>query len=183
MNAMKIIENPKSGHRYKLLMTGENTNGERLEMEVSYPADSSEPPGHFHPFQTEYFRILNGEISVRMEDEVRVYHAGESFIVPPKVIHSMWNSSDEETLVHWTVTPALKTAQLFETLATLARLGKTNDKGSPGLLQAALTIPYFSDEIRLTSPPAWLQKLIFGLPAPLARILGYHPALPVVGKR
>ena len=54
---MKVIRNTKSGHTYTLLRTAADTNGTSLEMEVAYPANSAEPPAHYHPFQSERFRV------------------------------------------------------------------------------------------------------------------------------
>lgn len=170
---MEIIENNKSGHRYKLLQTAKDTNGERLEMEVTYPPKSQEPKAHYHPMQTEHFKLLSGELSVRMDGSVSVYRAGDGFCVPPKTIHSMWNSGAGPTVVNWVVEPALSTEQFFRTMAELANKGEPNKK--PGLLQTALTLRHFSKEFVLASPPAFFQKLLFGFLATIASLLGYHP--------
>ena len=60
----------------------------------------------------------------------------------------------------------------------LAQDGKLNDKGLPSLLQLAVMVPYFGDEIRTPSPPWDVQKAIFGLLAAIGRMLGYRPEYP-----
>ncbi|MBI1224827.1 MAG: cupin domain-containing protein [Bacteroidetes bacterium] len=174
---MKTIFNSKTGHRYELIRTPEETKGELLEMRAFYPPNSSEPPAHFHPLQTEVFKILSGELTVRKEGKVKKYKAGEGFTVPPNMVHSMWNDTGEETAVQWNISPALNSVQFFETLANLANAGKTNERGKPSLLQAAMMMQYFSPEMQLAKPPRWVQKPVFGLLASIAGLLGYRPVI------
>ncbi len=168
---MKMIHNTKTGMVYKLLRTAKDTQGEMLEMEVSYRPDSEEPPAHYHPFQTEHFKVLSGEMTVRVEGQIRVLKAGEQLEVPPQTIHSMWNTSEKPTLMHWVIVPALNSEQFFETLADLANAGKTNEKGVPNLFQIALTMPRFYGVFRMAKPAFWIQKMVFSLLAPVARPL------------
>ncbi len=170
---MKIIQNNLSGQIYKLLRTGQDTNGELLEMEVTYRPLSVEPPAHYHPQQTEHFRLLSGEMMLRMGDQVRVFKAGDTLVVSPNTPHSMWNASSEPAVLHWQITPALDSEFFFETMAKLAVAGKTNNQGVPGLLQLAVTMPRFSREFRLTKPPFTVLRLVFGLLAPVAYLLGF----------
>lgn len=172
---VKIIRNIQSGQEYKLLRTGKETGGEALEMEVFYPAHSARPPEHYHPHQTEFFKVLSGEMMVLLNGQSRMYKTGETFEVPPNTVHAMWNEQDQPTVMQWLVTPAMKTEQLFETMAGLAYDGKTSRKGAPKLLQTALTMLYFSREYRLAKPPFLLLLPVFALLAPVAYLLGYKP--------
>ena len=63
----------------------------------------------------------------------------------------------------------------------LARDGKTDAKGRPSLLQAALTVPEFDGVIRFTEPPRVVQKVLFGALAPVARLRGYRAVYPGYG--
>jgi len=56
--------------------------------------------------------------------------------------------------------------------------GKINEKGLPSLLKLAVSVPYFGDEIRLTSPPWAVQKAIFAMLAPIGRLLAYRAQYP-----
>jgi hypothetical protein len=60
----------------------------------------------------------------------------------------------------------------------LAQDGKTNDKGMPNLLQTALFCLEYEDVIYFTKPPRWVQKILFNLLAPFARLLGYRGTYP-----
>ncbi len=174
----RTIRNAVTGHEYRLLRTGRDTGGERLEMEVTYPVSSIKPPMHYHPMQTEHFRVVSGEMTVVMDGQQRVLKTGDTLDIPANKPHAMWNHTDQPAVMHWTVGPALQTEQFFDTLAALANAGKTNPEGAPGLLQAALTMRHFSREFRLTNPPRLVQQVVFALLAPLARLLGYRAAYP-----
>jgi len=60
----------------------------------------------------------------------------------------------------------------------LAQDGKTNARGLPSLLQLALLAREFRDVIRFTRPPQVVQAVLFGMLAPLARLLGYQGSYP-----
>jgi quercetin dioxygenase-like cupin family protein len=174
----KIILNPKNRNEIKFLQTAKDTGGKLLEMESTYFSHSKEPPAHYHPLQTEDFTVLFGELSIRINGEVKIFKQGETINIQPNVIHSMWNNSNNKTVVNWKVRPAMETEFMLETLLGLARDGKTNEEGVPGLLQISLTANKFSNVLRLVKPPFIFQKIIFTLLTPLAYLLGYKPTYP-----
>lgn len=157
----------------RFLQTSRDTNGNLLEMEVTYHAHSKEPAPHYHPFQTENFIIMTGEMLVRMEGEVKTLRQGDSLYIPSNKIHSMWNNSADSTVVNWKVQPAMDTEYLFETFAGLATDGKTNADGVPNILQVALLMNRYSDVFRLARPPYSMQRIVFALLTPVAWLLGY----------
>ena len=69
--------------------------------------------------------------------------------------------------------PALKIDSLFETFFVLAREGKLNKSDSPNIFRTALILLHFENEIRLAQPNWMLQKVVFMLLAPIARLMGY----------
>jgi hypothetical protein len=48
----------------------------------------------------------------------------------------------------------------------------------PNFLQLVVFAREFSDVVRFTRPPRLLQRLLFGLVAPFARLLGYCGSYP-----
>ncbi len=56
----------------------------------------------------------------------------------------------------------------------LANDGKTNTKGMPNPLQLAILGKEFQDVVIFTSPPPAVQKVMFTVLAPVARLLGYR---------
>lgn len=160
--------------RFTFHKTSADTQGEYLEMEVAYPPRSSRPPSHYHPYQEEHFEVLRGTFRVRMGDLERTYETGEKFTVPPNTHHWMHNISDQEGCLLWQIRPAMKSQAFFETLWGLEADGKTDAQGRPGLLQLAVILHEYSQEFRLTSPPDWVQRLLFGFLSPIGKLLGYR---------
>ncbi|MBZ0300145.1 MAG: cupin domain-containing protein [Anaerolineae bacterium] len=175
-----VFKNPSTGDTLRFLKTGADTGGELLEVEVIYTPAHQRPPAHYHPHQEERFEILSGAMTVEMSGTVHIYEAGESFQVPPGTRHAMWNAGETVTRMNWQTRPAMKTPQFFETLWGLAEAGKTGASGSPNLLQAAVLMRAYADEFRLVSPPPLIQSVLFGLLAPIGRLLGYkaHYTIP-----
>jgi quercetin dioxygenase-like cupin family protein len=172
------IVNPRTSQRMVFLKTGEVTNGELVQIDTYNPPTGVPEPEHVHPFQESGAEVISGSLRFRVGGEVRSVKAGESITIPANTPHHFWNDGEEEAhFIQW-FRPALKIDRFFETLFGLAHDGKLNDKGLPSLLQLAVSVPYFGDEIRLTSPPWAVQRVIFGVLAPIGRLLGYRAQYP-----
>lgn len=172
----KIICNPKTGQTIKFLQTAQETGGQFILMETVFSPGSKEPPAHYHPHQSEKFTIFKGELTVRINGELRVYAPGQSLHVPKNTVHSMWNRSGSTTTVQWQVNPAMDTENFFEILMGLAADGKTNEDGMPGILQSALIANKYDNIFRLAGPSFILQKIIFSILTPFAYLAGYKPS-------
>jgi mannose-6-phosphate isomerase-like protein (cupin superfamily) len=170
----KYIRNTLTGQSFRFLQTARDTAGQLLEIESAYRAHSSEPTPHYHPIQTEDFTIMVGELTVRINGQVTVFKTGDKIHIPPNTVHSMWNASDTETVVNWQIRPALDTEYFFETVTGLANDGKVGPNGVPPLLQTALLAQQYSSVFRLTKPSLGVQKVVFSLLSPIARLLGYR---------
>jgi len=137
----------------------------------------SRPPLHYHPRQEERFEVLSGKLHTLIDGEERTLTEGKVLVVPPRIPHGMW-SEEAGTRVNWQTRPALKTETFFETLWGLARDGKTNDKGVPHFLQAAVIAREYEQEYRLVSPPQAVQRVLFGSLGVVGRTLGYRGRYP-----
>lgn len=162
------------GERLVIEKGGRDTNGELLEMKATYNPNSDLPPLHYHPFQEEQFEVLRGRFRVIAGEREAVYEPGDRFTIPANTPHGMQNIADEEGQVLWQVRPARKTEDLLTTLWGLGADGKTGADGVPNLLQLAVLFQAYSDEIRLAKPPFFVQRLLFGLLAPIGRLSGYR---------
>lgn len=169
------ITNPRTGQTYHFLQTAQSSNGALLEIESVFAPGSKEPPAHYHPGQTEEFTILKGELTVKLGKEIHVLKAGQALHLPPGTVHSMWNRSNQHTIVNWKTRPALNSEELFETFTGLANDHRTDTNGKPALLQLAVTLPYFSNVFRAVNPPPVIQKILFTALKPLGVLLGYKP--------
>jgi quercetin dioxygenase-like cupin family protein len=171
----KTIRNSVTGQDIRFLQTARDTYGQLLEMESTYQPQSMEPAPHYHPYQVEDFRVLSGEITVRIEGQEQVLKQGDIVHIPKNKVHSMWNDSAEEAVVNWQVRPALETEYLLETAAGLANDGKTNAAGMPSILQVALMASRYDAEFRLARPPYFVQRVLFLILTPFAYLAGYQP--------
>jgi quercetin dioxygenase-like cupin family protein len=172
------MENPVSGQRLIFRKTAQDTGGEWLEVESVYTKPTpSRPPTHYHPRQEERFEVLASKLNVLVDGQERTLESGEVLILPPGVAHEMW-AAEAGTRVNWQTRPALNTEAFFETVWGLAKDGKVNDKGVPNLLRVALIAREYEDEFRLASPPWAVQRALFGLLAPVGRLLGYDARYP-----
>ena len=169
----KVLKNPVTGQDITFLKTSKDTGGRLLEMESVYATISKEPVAHYHPAQEEDFKVIEGELSVRMDGVLKVYKAGEQFYVPKGTVHSMWNASAGKTVTNWQVRPAMNTEYLLETANGLVNDGKTTADGKPGLLQIALIAKEFGSVFRLAKPPYIVQRILFALLTPFAYLAGY----------
>jgi quercetin dioxygenase-like cupin family protein len=172
------IFNPRTGQRMVFLETGAETDGELVRIDSYNPPTGVPEPEHVHPFQESGTEVISGLLWFRIGGEERLVKAGESVTIPANTPHNFWNGGEKETHhIAW-FRPALKIDLFFEMLFGLAQDGKLNDKGLPSLLQLAVGVPYFGDEIRLTSPPWAVQRAIFAVLAPVGRVLGYRAQYP-----
>ena len=72
---------------------------------------------------------------------------------------------------------------MLETFWGLGSEGKTNRKGVPNLLQLAVIMTEYDDVMRLAKPPWIVQKLLFGVLAPVGRLFGYREWYPEYAAR
>jgi quercetin dioxygenase-like cupin family protein len=169
------IENARSGQRKTFLVTAEDSGGELLRMEEHNPPGPFEPV-HIHPEQVSTAEVLSGSLLFVVGGREIRLGPGSRLEIPPGTPHTFRNEGPQEA--HWIgeFRPALRIAEFFETLFTLARRGELNAGGMPSPLQLALSVPAFGREIRLASPPWLVQRLALAPLAPLARLRGLQPA-------
>jgi quercetin dioxygenase-like cupin family protein len=170
----KIISNKTTGQSIRFLQTAKDTNGKLLEMETTYEPGSKEPAAHYHPNQEEIFTVISGELTVRINKEIKKLTAGDVLHFPKNTVHSMWNGSDGVTVVNWKVLPAFDTEYFLETAMGIAADGKINEKGMPPFFQTVMLADRYSPEFRLAKPPYAIQKIIFNLLKPIGYLLGYR---------
>lgn len=170
----KVVTNPITGQSIKFIQTSRDTQGLLLEMESTYQPHSTEPMPHFHPQQEEHFKVLSGSVSVRLNGDLKVLNAGDTLTIFPNQVHSMWNHSKEKAVLNWQVRPALDTEYFLEMGMGLAQAGKVKADGMPNLLQSVVLVTRFKNVYRLAKPGPIVQKIVFSILAPFARLIGYR---------
>src|SRR5262245_62107993 len=177
------LTNPVTGEIIRFVETAADTGGEYVLVEVVVQPDGFVAAAHVHPFQTEVFEILEGEVTFKAGKETIVAKAGDTVRVDPGTPHKFWNAGETDARFRTEVRPALQFESLIETMFALANDGKTNRKGMPNPLRLAVIANAHFDTVRLPFPPAALQKMGLVLGAPFGRLLGYGAVYtPVEGE-
>jgi quercetin dioxygenase-like cupin family protein len=166
---MKTDYQHPNGERLIFLKTGEETNGELLEMEAVYNPESKPPPLHYHPYQEEKFEVLAGSFRVVIGEQEHQFEQGDKFTVPANTPHAMNNTSSEAGRLRWQIRPAMKSQEFFATMWGLAVDGETTVSGLPDFLQLMVIIQAYRDEFRAVKPPLIVQRILTAIFAPIGR--------------
>lgn len=159
--------------------TAQDTGGELLRVDWLGEPGWTTGPDHVHPRQEERFEVISGKLGLRVEGVERVLGDGEEIMAPARSAYAAWNAGEDQVHALIDFRPALRTETAFETLAGLARDGKTNRAGAPrNPLLLALVLRHFEDEIYFVRPPLALQRVIFRVLDRVARLLGYRAEYP-----
>ena len=122
--------------------------------------------------------MVSGRVGFRLDGGETVARVGQRLHVPAGTAHDWWNAGEDEAHVAVGITPVARFEEAISNTWSLAQDGKTNAKGMPNLLQLALLAREFEDVLYFTDPPRILQKILFGILAPVARLLGYKGSYP-----
>ena len=168
-----IFENTVTGEFGYVRVGTEETNGELMVSDLRlHPGAASIGP-HIHANVDERFTAVTGKLGYLLGEEKKILNPGESMEVPRGTVHDFWNAADKETRVIVEIRPAARFEMMARTMVGLAREGKTGKKGMPNPLQMALIDQEFQDILQVMNPPVWVQRILFGLLAPIARLAGY----------
>lgn len=131
---------------------------------------------HIHPKADEYFHVHTGRLMVMIDGVEHFADAGETVMVPRGKAHFFRNASDGETHATVSFTPGQKHLRFFINLAASTVLAPEgfSPAGDPKLLAIALKLNAYRDHLYLAGPPIWVQKLMFAVLAPIARLVGYR---------
>jgi quercetin dioxygenase-like cupin family protein len=175
MTTFRPFFNPATGEWIEYTTVAEDSHGELVRFTWR-----SMPGGviseHVHPHQEERFTIVSGEASFTLDGEPITATAGDTIVVPPGVPHSEGNLGTVEITGVVELRPALHTKEFHEALAGLVADGRTSARGAPkNPLQLGATFWHFRHESRVTSPPIWVQNLVFPPLWAAAKVFGLRP--------
>jgi mannose-6-phosphate isomerase-like protein (cupin superfamily) len=173
-----VLESHTNGQRVVFRETAKDTGGELLRLDFFVAPGGFLGNEHLHPKQEERIEVLSGTLRCRIGGHERNIGPGQAVVVSPVTSHTLWNEGGEETHALVESRPELRMENLFETLFALGREGKTDERGSPNLLQGAVMLKEYEDEYRLTRPPPPVQRMLLAVLAPLGKLLGYRVRYP-----
>jgi len=169
------IENPITGERVTFLKTSAETDGELVVIDAAVAPGGFVAAEHLHPYQSERFEILEGEVEFKLGKEVVTARPGDVVMVEAGTSHQFRNLGNEEIRFRTEVRPALSFETFLQTMFGLASEGKTNRKGMPNPFRLAVIMDEHFDLVRLPFPPAWVQRMGLALASPLGLLFGYEP--------
>ena len=173
-----VFENPVTGERAVVRIGTEETNGELLVVDLYVRPGGAVVGEHYHPAIEERFTALRGRLRYRVNGRIATPEPGLSVLVEAGVPHEWWNDGPEEALVRVEVRPAARFEAMIRNAFSLAQDGRVNSRGMPNVLQLAVFAREFDDVMRFTRPPRFVQRILFAMLAPLARLLGYRGSYP-----
>jgi quercetin dioxygenase-like cupin family protein len=172
--AGELAWNPVTGERVIVLEGPEENDERRLVAELRVSPQGAVAGEHLHPAMMERFEVLEGRLGVKLAGEERTADPGDALEIPPGTWHDWWNAGENEAVVKVTVTPGERFSQLIANLFGLGFDGRTNAKGMPSPLQLVALGREFDDVIVFRRPPRMIQRVLFGLLAPIAQLRGYR---------
>ncbi len=172
------LTHPLTGERIVWRTVARETQGARLTGDLYARPGAAPAARHVHPLQEERFLVVQGVVRLDVGGSVSELVPGEVGVVPPGTPHTWASVGEEEAQVTVDFLPALRSEVFFETFFGLAADGKTNAQGLPHLLQMAVLLREYAEELRLASPPAGVQRVVFTPLAALGRALGYRGWYP-----
>ena len=156
----------------------QEANGHLLVVDLYLRPGGAVAGEHVHPVITETFTVVRGRLAVRHGGRELQADPGTPVEVRPGVAHDYWNASAEEVRLLVEVRPGERLEQLIRQLFLTAQDGRTDARGRPRPLHAAVLAREFGDTIRFTSPPRVVQGALSGLLAPVARLAGLRALDP-----
>ena len=178
MRAGEIYENRVQGDRAVVREGSDDTNGERLVVELYVRPGGAVAAKHVHSYLTERFEVLAGTVRFHLDGRDEIAGPGRRVEVPPGVVHDWWNVGEDEAHVIVDIRPAERFELMIQNLYGLANDGKSNERGVPNLLPLALFAREFRREGEFIRPPRIVQRVLFAALAPLARARGYKAINP-----
>src|SRR5215472_4521457 len=178
----EVWENPVTGERALILERPWDNPAGRGTAELTALVGARVMGEHRHPALVERFTAIEGELTVKRNGQTSILRQGETAVIEAGVWHDFWNATNHNARVRVEVTPGERFLHMIETFFGLARLGHTDRKGMPYLLQLALSAREFSDVIVFRSPPLAVQHVIFGGLAAVARLRGYRATYPQLSR-
>lgn len=166
------IVNPEIGERIRFVATAADTHGARLETEQWLAPCGAVAIRHRHPEQEERFTVISGSLRVEVAGDVRILGSGQSVTIAPGVAHRFSNRGDSEAHFIAHVRPALRTEELFERMAAIARREGATTSNRLGLLTMAQLLFRYRREVAAPGVPLWLQRAALAMLTALARALG-----------
>lgn len=159
------------GSIYEVTAAAGDSGGQSVGMNFILPPGAFPPPPHIHPTQTEEFEVVEGPFELMVDGDWRTLETGEKASVPPQVLHTFRNKSEDTKIVHSTHSPAGRFEDFIEQLCKLlaARGIKSGKDPRIPILISMVWLDY-GDTLRTGRDR---ERFMINVAARLGRLLGF----------
>ncbi|KYC39494.1 cupin [Scytonema hofmannii PCC 7110] len=173
----EVIINPVTGDRMTITHSSLHSHHENFQCCFDLPPGAHGAPLHYHRGMAETFEVLDGELEMELgaKSNVKILRPGEVVYVPPRMLHSFRNASNNWTTYRTEVRSGASFEQFIRGMFGLAIDGKVNSTGTPlNPLQFALLIE--KADLVIADAPAFVESIVKRL-AQIARWMGVEKSL------
>lgn len=135
---------------------------------------------HVHPEADEHFHVKRGRLRVVIEGREQIVEPGHTAVVPRGQPHYFDNAGDDTAEFSVEFRPSQRHLRFFMNFAQTVELHPEwfSDKGEPDFLLIALILHAYPHHLYLAGIPKVLQRVLFAVLAPVARLKGYRVLVP-----
>lgn len=153
---MRTLDIPDLGVRVEIRRTAADTDGELFEFDVTGRARGLFAAEHLHVAATERHEVIEGSMRLVIAGREHLLGPGDAMEVPPGTPHRQLPAGEGSGRVRVTVTPAGRTEEFLERMASLSM----NRWGFPKPIDAAAIVRDFGDEGHAAKPPVRVQRAL-----------------------
>jgi len=141
----RTFENPIIGDKVTFTKTSAETKGDYTLIDVELKAGGGNSL-HFHTSFSEKFEVISGELEVQVKKEIKVLRIGETYTVPPMVLHNFRNRTNDPIKFRVEIRPGHAGFENCVKIGYgLASDGLTNKKGIPSRFSHLATLLSLGD--------------------------------------
>lgn len=168
----KTLVHP-DGRTVSFLAKGTDEKGDFLIIEHRVTRQGAMNGPHWHPVLTETFQVAEGRMRFVVDGKETILEAGGQLTVHPNQIHQFWNIGDRPLAATHEIRPPGLHGNMFGLIHKLECEGKLTSKGIPRN-PLWLGLAWECIDGYLAGPPPWVQTVVLGGLARLAKAIGYR---------
>jgi mannose-6-phosphate isomerase-like protein (cupin superfamily) len=144
------------------------TNGQKSEGLLTLKPLEKGPPEHIHTQQLEFFEVVSGALTVKVNGIDFLLKNGERIEIKKGDKHTYFNATNEAVVSKFGYEPALNIQFLLDSFDSGDSKNGGNWSKFP-LLETGFLLYHFRHQYRLANLPFWLQDFVFGTLSKIAK--------------
>ena len=170
---MSQVIKSRMGETFIIRQNALQTKGEFIEIDIEVNPGKQHRPLHYHPKQSEYFKMLEGSLTLYVNNEVKALHAGDEITILPNTHHYYSNESSQKAVLKTRLSPALDFEDFLRTITSLETTVAMDVHGVPeNKLVAAQFIHTFKNIMQPSDIPKPVVRFVFPVLSFISKLLG-----------